>query len=170
MQNISRRSFVSTLSSILTVLTGAKAFGASKPPSPKKKIVRPVQKPKPKKATVTSPSVEAAIPIQVNNKPVSLQDIPVGESLSAIYDDPKNHIEQSIVLHRTNTTTAVAFSAICTHKGCTVASSTPNSFDCPCHGSSYDSQTGSVINGPAVRALAPLSVKVQGGDPFISRR
>lgn len=174
MQNMSRRSFVSVLGAIVTVLTGSKAFGASKPTPPKKKVVKPVHKsksiPPPNKTTATSPPLESLTPIRANNKSVSLQDIPVGESLSATYVDPKSHTEQSIVLHRMTATTVVAFSAICTHRGCTVAFSTPASFDCPCHGSSYNSQTGSVISGPALRALAPLSVKDQGGVLSISLR
>lgn len=165
MQNFTRRTFVSLLGSIVTVLTGSKAFGAATP-KPKKKVVKKA-KPVPKK---TTPSAATFSPIKVNNKPVLLQDIPVGESLSAAYVDPTNNAERNVVLHRTNATTVVAFSAICTHRGCTVEVTTPTSFDCPCHGSSYNSQTGGVINGPATRALAPLIVKDQGGALLISSR
>ena len=161
MKNISRRSFVTTLGSLLTVVTGAKAFGTTKPVHPKKKTA----KAKPKAPAHPAPAFSA---VQVNNKPVSLQEIPVGESLAAIYVDPKTHGEKSIVLHRIDTTSVVAFSAICTHRGCTVAFSTPVSFDCPCHGSSYNSQTGAVIAGPAPRALTPLKVKDQNGELFVA--
>ena len=57
----------------------------------------------------------------------------------------------------------VAFSAICTHLGCTVAPQ-GKQLDCPCHGSVYDAFTGKVINGPAPRPLPSIPVTVQGGQ------
>lgn len=161
MEDISRRSFVSVLGSVMTVLTGSKAFGATKPASKKKKKTSAHPKP-------TTATIETLAAIQINGRQVSLADIPVGASRAATYVDPKAHLEQSIVLHRTNSTTVVAFSAICTHRGCTVEISVPTSFDCPCHGSSYNSQTGGVLIGPATRALAPLVVKVNDGVLSIS--
>ncbi len=49
-----------------------------------------------------------------------------------------------------------AMSLICTHLGCVVAE-TPDGFQCPCHGSRFDTE-GKVKQGPAPRALAWLSV------------
>lgn len=67
------------------------------------------------------------------------------------------------IVARPTASTAVCFSAICTHAGCTVA---PNGaqLDCPCHGSRYNALTGAVINGPASRPLAKIAVKVSNGD------
>jgi cytochrome b6-f complex iron-sulfur subunit len=45
-----------------------------------------------------------------------------------------------------------AISTICTHLGCTV-NPVDTGFDCPCHGSTYDS-SGEVTGGPAPEALA----------------
>lgn len=45
-----------------------------------------------------------------------------------------------------------AVTAICTHLGCTLESTT-DGFECPCHGSCYNSN-GEVLSGPAPRNLS----------------
>jgi Rieske Fe-S protein len=57
-----------------------------------------------------------------------------------------------------------AFSAICTHQGCTVSTVSNNVIQCPCHGSQYSAATGEVMQGPATQALAAKTVKVDGGN------
>jgi Rieske Fe-S protein len=61
-----------------------------------------------------------------------------------------------------------AFSAVCTHQGCTVNSVAGGHIDCPCHGSSFDAATGAVRNGPATRPLAKVAVVVRSGKVFAS--
>jgi Rieske Fe-S protein len=54
--------------------------------------------------------------------------------------------------------TVRAVSPLCTHLGCVVAfNAAETSWDCPCHGSRFDID-GSVIEGPAVKNLAPIEV------------
>jgi nitrite reductase/ring-hydroxylating ferredoxin subunit len=58
----------------------------------------------------------------------------------------------------------VAYSAICTHQGCTVDYKDGN-LACPCHGSVFDPANGAaVIAGPAPRPLPEIPVKVEGGE------
>ncbi|MFD4510494.1 Rieske (2Fe-2S) protein [Streptomyces sp. NPDC058457] len=57
-----------------------------------------------------------------------------------------------------------AFSAICTHMGCTVNQVTDGTIDCPCHGSKYHIADGSVAHGPATRPLPAESITVSGNS------
>ncbi len=56
-----------------------------------------------------------------------------------------------------------AFSAVCTHQGCVLASLRHNVAGCPCHGSEFDALTGAVVNGPATKALPEVAITVQDG-------
>jgi Rieske Fe-S protein len=58
---------------------------------------------------------------------------------------------------------AVAFSAICTHMGCTVAPSGAK-LNCPCHGSVFDALTGKNVSGPAPKPLPAVDVHVADGN------
>ncbi len=55
-----------------------------------------------------------------------------------------------------------AFTAVCTHMGCTVASVSNGTINCPCHGSQYSIKDGSVVGGPAPAPLAPVPFTVSG--------
>jgi len=57
-----------------------------------------------------------------------------------------------------------AFTAVCTHQGCVVASVEDNTISCPCHGSQFSAEDGSVVTGPATGALTPVDVEVKGGS------
>ena len=67
------------------------------------------------------------------------------------------------ILFRTKTG-VFAYSAICTHQGCTVAYSTSSkTLKCPCHGAEFDpNKSGQVVNGPAVNPLGKVKVAVSG--------
>ncbi|HET6562591.1 MAG TPA: Rieske (2Fe-2S) protein [Marmoricola sp.] len=56
------------------------------------------------------------------------------------------------------------FTAVCTHQGCTVGSVTDGEIACPCHGSRFSAQDGSVVNGPATDPLEEFPVSVKGGQ------
>jgi thiosulfate dehydrogenase [quinone] large subunit len=67
------------------------------------------------------------------------------------------------ILFRTKTG-VFAYSATCTHEGCTVAYQSSNkSLYCPCHGAEFDPfKNGDVITGPTRDALATVKVKITG--------
>ena len=66
-----------------------------------------------------------------------------------------------------------AFSASCTHQGCTIGSgSTVNavrggSVSCPCHGASFNASTGAVLRGPARSALPKYTVTTDSTYVYI---
>jgi Rieske Fe-S protein len=63
-----------------------------------------------------------------------------------------------------------AFTAICTHLGCTVGSpDAKGTTTCPCHGSQFDGN-GNVIIGPATAPLAHFAVSVCEGNVFVSSK
>jgi len=55
-----------------------------------------------------------------------------------------------------------AFSAVCTHQGCLVESSSEGEIPCPCHASRFSLEDGSPLSGPATAALAPVEITVDG--------
>lgn len=72
--------------------------------------------------------------------------------------------DRQIVLTQPTAGVIKAFTAVCTHQGCTVSSIEGDLIVCPCHGSRYHLSDGSVANGPAPRPLAPIAVTVSGTD------
>ena len=87
-----------------------------------------------------------------------VSDIPVGSSVSAKTADGK-----PALVSRPKAGEIVAFSAICTHMGCTV-NPAGKQLHCPCHGSTYDAATGKVLHGPAPRPLPKIPVTVKGKE------
>lgn len=61
-----------------------------------------------------------------------------------------------------------AFTATCTHTGCTVGSVENNEIICPCHGSRFDAASGEVLAGPASGPLDQLQVAMDGDTIVVS--
>ena len=83
-------------------------------------------------------------------------DIPVGGG--KIFKDDK------VVVTQPKQGEIKAFTAVCTHRGCTVASVADGKIHCPCHGSAFNVSDGSVAHGPASKPLAAKNVTVTNGE------
>lgn len=91
---------------------------------------------------------------------VAAADVPVGGGV--ILADPK------VVVTQPAAGEFKAFTAVCTHQGCTVASVANGVIVCPCHGSRFSITDGSVEGGPAPAPLASVPVSVSGGTITVS--
>lgn len=89
---------------------------------------------------------------------VPKSDVPVGGGL--ILNDVKIVVTQPVE------GTFLAFSAVCTHEGCTVREVRPAGIYCACHGSMFDSSDGTAIEGPAEDPLLPTTV-TDNGDTLL---
>ena len=60
------------------------------------------------------------------------------------------------------------FSAICTHAGFVMTTVANSEIKCDNHGALYSADDGSVLSGPAPRALGKVTVTVDGDDVLVS--
>lgn len=83
-------------------------------------------------------------------------DVPRGGARE--FTDPAQGIPAYVV--RPSDDSYVAFSAVCTHMGCTVGFFQPTlQFRCPCHGSIFSAGTGEVLQGPAASPLPGIPIE-----------
>lgn len=87
-----------------------------------------------------------------------LTAVPVGGGL----------IRSGVVVTRPSAGAVHAFTATCTHRGCTVNEVDGGKIFCPCHGSVFDATTGAVVAGPAPAPLARIGVTVTNGKVYLS--
>lgn len=85
---------------------------------------------------------------------VAVADIPV-EGGVVIADPP-------VVVVQPTVGEIKGFSAVCPHQGCLMASVEANEILCPCHGSLFSADDGSVLQGPANQGLPAVKVTVEG--------
>lgn len=93
-------------------------------------------------------------------KAADVSDLPVGGSLSVAVEG------NTYLLYRKDESTVLAYTAICTHQGCTVGLG-KNDFKCPCHGSEFSHDDGSRVAGPAKKPLARYAAAIDGQDVLI---
>lgn len=100
-------------------------------------------------AASTSPAADA-------KKLASTGDIPEGGG--KVFDG------QKIVVTQPSKGEFKAFSAVCTHMGCTVSRVQNGTIDCPYHDSKFKIADGSVAEGPATKPLEEKRIKVEGNS------
>ncbi|MBE8476602.1 Rieske (2Fe-2S) protein [Streptomyces justiciae] len=81
-------------------------------------------------------------------------DIPVGGG--KIFKDEK------VVVTQPEKGEFKAFTNICTHQQCPVASVSDGTINCNCHGSKFSIKDGSVAHPPATQPLAEKKIAVEG--------
>jgi thiosulfate dehydrogenase (quinone) large subunit len=118
---------------------------------------------RPAPPTTGAPTTTAPLPPRATVPPGvaigSAAAVPVGTAAS--FSDPDTG-DPAYVLHSAGGFRA--FSAVCTHAGCTVGySSGRQAFVCPCHGAAFDAATGGVLRGPATRPLPAIRI-AEGPD------
>lgn len=109
---------------------------------------------------VTLGACESDKPAPAGGGGIKKADIPVGGG--KVFED------QKVVVTQPTAGQFKAFTAVCTHQGCTVSNVSDNVIHCPCHGSAFSAVDGSVKNGPAPTPLAAKTVSVSGDTLTVS--
>ena len=102
--------------------------------------------------TPTSPTTGASSP---SGGLTTKADIPVGGGVIFPND--------GVVVTQPESGTFHGFTIICTHQGCTVTT-VSSTINCPCHGSQYSIEDGSVVAGPAPASLTVVDLKITGNE------
>ena len=99
-------------------------------------------------------------------------DAPAGGEIGTTADVPVGggtvFQKQKIVVTQPTEGEFKAFTAVCTHQGCTVGSVNGDTIQCNCHGSQYNAADGKVKKGPAPKALAPKKITVEGDKLIVT--
>lgn len=88
---------------------------------------------------------------------IALDKVPIGGVAAVTID------RRPAFVARPTADTVRAFSAVCTHRGCTVVAA-GSLLMCPCHGSHYELLTGAVTRGPAQKDLPAIPVHLDGDE------
>ncbi|MFJ5263074.1 Rieske (2Fe-2S) protein [Streptomyces sp. NPDC088387] len=115
---------------------------------------QPTQSAQETQETQESPPGDAESSPATGPELATTADVPVGGG--TILADEK------IVLTQPDQGEILAFSAVCTHQGCTVADVSGGTINCACHGSKFSITDGSVAHGPATRPLPKEQITVTG--------
>jgi Rieske Fe-S protein len=109
-----------------------------------------------------APGPAPAAPATAGSAPplVAVADVPVGGGVVVA--------AEQLVVTQPQAGTFKAFSAVCTHQGCTVNEVAGGTINCPCHGSRFAVADGRPTAGPAKKPLAERPVVVQGSSVVLA--
>ena len=114
---------------------------------------------------LATPAERARAQGQITKVAIAQKDLPGPGTATMFLFGPR----PSLLIHHEDGTYS-AFDAVCTHLGCTVRYEPQNKrIFCPCHGGTYDMNTGEVLAGPPPRPLKSYRVEVADGSVNISR-
>lgn len=105
-------------------------------------------------STATAPSSEATRKSEPPGDGIPTADVPVGGGI--VLSD------EQVVITQPTAGEFHAFTAVCTHAQCLVTAVSDGTINCPCHGSQYAIEDGSVVGGPAPAPLAEVEITVKG--------
>jgi Rieske Fe-S protein len=111
-------------------------------------------------ADTTSPTPSASTAEAPKGPSVATSKVPVGGGV--ILEDA------DYVITQPSKGQYKAFSKICTHQGCPVASVEDGVIHCNCHGSEYSIKDGSVTNPPATKGLAVAKTTVFESKVYVT--
>ena len=106
----------------------------------------------------SDPSTDTGGSGQNNPVTVKTSQVPVGSAA----------IVGQVVVSQPTAGEFKAFSAVCTHQQCLVSRVQQDQIICTCHQSTYSAKDGSVLSGPAPRALFPRTVTRSGDSLTVS--
>ncbi|MFM1864543.1 MAG: hypothetical protein RL677_323 [Actinomycetota bacterium] len=115
-----------------------------------------VEQPATETTPETSPEASATSESEtsVSTGLISVSEVPVGGAVILS--------EEKVVVTQPTPGEINAFSTTCTHQGCPVSQVSESGIICACHNSVFSTLDGSVISGPAGRALDPIEITIQG--------
>ncbi|GAA0624226.1 Rieske (2Fe-2S) protein [Streptomyces crystallinus] len=118
-------------------------------------------------ATPTHPATSPPVAFAPDT-PQASSGSPRGDVLAKTSEIPlgggKVFAAKKVVVTQPAAGTFKAFSAICTHQGCTVKDVANGTINCPCHGSKYQVADAKVVAGPAPRPLPAERITVENGS------
>lgn len=83
---------------------------------------------------------------------IATSEVPVGGGI----------IDGEVVITQPSEGEFKAFTAVCTHQQCLVGEVSGGTINCPCHGSRFSIEDGSVAAGPAPSPLGAVDLTVTG--------
>jgi Rieske Fe-S protein len=113
----------------------------------------------PSAAASESPSEQATSEAAPEGSAVAISEVAVGGGVV---------VDEKYVVTQPTDGEFKAFSAICTHQGCTVGGVEDGAIVCPCHNSHFDISTGNPVSGPAQEPLSSAELTTSGDNIYVT--